>query len=89
MQVAKLAGLPTAVIGRATEVLDKLESSDKGGKTATLIDELPLFNATPAPTTAKGPSAVEEALENVYPDELTPKDALALIYELKAKSEGT
>lgn len=86
VQVAKLAGLPAAVIDRATEVLDKLESSDQGGKTATLIEELPLFNATPAPTLAKGPSAIEEALEAVYPDELTPKDALALIYELKAKS---
>lgn len=85
VQVAKLAGLPSAVIGRATEVLEKLESSDQGGKTQTLIDELPLFNSTPAPTITKGPSEVEEALNDIHPDELTPKDALALIYELKAK----
>ena len=86
VQVAKLAGLPSAVIGRATEVLEKLESSDQGGKTQTLIDELPLFNATPPlPVAPKGPSEVEEALSDIHPDELTPKDALALIYELKAK----
>ena len=86
VQVAKLAGLPAAVIGRASEVLEKLENSDHGGKTATLIDELPLFNATPPPpiTTTK-PSKLEEALDDIHPDELTPKDALALIYELKAK----
>jgi len=88
VQVAKLAGLPSAVIGRATEVLEKLESGDQGGKTETLIDELPLFNSTPAPVIAKGPSEVEEALEEIHPDELTPKDALALIYELKAKSKN-
>ena len=89
VQVAKLAGLPPAVIGRATEVLEKLESADQGGKTATLIDELPLFNATPtAPIAAKKPSEVEDALSDIHPDELTPKDALALIYELKAKLRG-
>ena len=87
VQVAKLAGLPSAVIGRATEVLEKLENADQGGKTQTLIDELPLFNATPTPVMTKGPSAVEEALNDIHPDELTPKDALALIYELIAKAQ--
>ena len=87
VQVAKLAGLPSAVIDRATEVLERLEGSDQGGKTQALIDELPLFNATPAPAVVtRGRSKVEDALAEVHPDELTPKDALALIYELKAKA---
>jgi DNA mismatch repair protein MutS len=86
VQVAKLAGLPSAVISRATDVLEKLESGDKGSKTAVLIDELPLFNATPIPpASVRGPSELEEQLAAIHPDELTPKDALALIYELKAK----
>ena len=86
VQVAKLAGLPNTVIARATEVLEKLESNDQGGKTQALINELPLFNAmqTP-PVLVKSPSNIEVALADIYPDELTPKDALAIIYELKAK----
>ena len=85
VQVAKLAGIPQTVINRATEVLEKLENNDQGGKTQTLIDELPLFNISPSnlvkPDTT---SSVEIELKSIHPDELTPKDALSLIYKLKA-----
>lgn len=85
VQVAKLAGIPQTVINRATEVLEKLENNDQGGKTQTLIDELPLFNISPSnlvkPDTT---SSVEMELKSIHPDELTPKDALSLIYKLKA-----
>ena len=85
VQVAKLAGIPQTVINRATEVLEKLENNDQGGKTQTLIDELPLFNISPSnlvkPDTT---SSVEIELKSIHPDELTPKDALTLIYKLKA-----
>lgn len=84
VQVAKLAGIPQIVINRATEVLEKLENSDQGGKTQTLIDELPLFNIVPSsivnPDTT---STIEKELKSIHPDELTPKDALSLIYKLK------
>ncbi|MBT0957683.1 DNA mismatch repair protein MutS [Alphaproteobacteria bacterium KMM 3653] len=90
VQVAKLAGLPGAVIERARIVLDMLESGERKGVAAreTIIDDLPLFSATPppAPKPAKT-SEVEERLESVLPDQLTPMDALALIYELKALKE--
>jgi DNA mismatch repair protein MutS len=51
VQVAQLAGLPPAVIARARVVLDALESGERqGGATQkTLIDDLPLFSATPPP----------------------------------------
>ena len=85
VQVAKLAGIPQTVINRATEVLEKLENNDQDGKTQTLIDELPLFNISPSnlvkPDTT---SSVEIELKSIHPDELTPKDALSLIYKLKA-----
>ena len=85
VQVAKFAGIPQTVINRATEVLEKLENNDQGGKTQTLIDELPLFNISPSnlvkPDTT---SSVEIELKSIHPDELTPKDALSLIYKLKA-----
>ena len=85
VQVAKLAGIPEAVINRAKEVLEKLEHADQGGKTSALIDELPLFNSKPNSfIKPKHLSLVEEELKDIHPDELTPKDALNLIYKLKS-----
>jgi DNA mismatch repair protein MutS len=89
VQVARLAGLPAAVIDRARTVLDALEKGEREGgtKRQALIDDLPLFAATPsapAPRKSAGPSPLEERLTAVHPDELTPKEALALIYDLKS-----
>ncbi len=85
IQVAKLAGLPPSVVARAHDVLAKLEDSQGGGGARTIVDDLPLFSATPVQPTRfeePGPSEVEERLLAVNPDELTPKEALALLYEL-------
>ncbi|MBE1289873.1 MAG: DNA mismatch repair protein MutS [Rhodobacteraceae bacterium] len=84
VQVAKLAGLPPAVIHRAEEVLKKLEKNDrKGGAQKSLIDDLPLFTAQPAPQAPKS-SPLEDRLHAVHPDEMTAREALDLIYDLKA-----
>jgi len=86
VQVAQLAGLPPSVIARARVVLDALEKGEReGGATQkTLIDDLPLFAVTP---TASPPpqkvSKVETALSEIIPDELTPREALDLLYKLK------
>ena len=90
VQVARLAGLPGKVVNRAKTILAELESGEGSGgaKVATLIDDLPLFATTqdtPAPVPQS--SDVEARLDDVVPDELTPKDALGLIYELKALSK--
>ncbi|QFT97968.1 DNA mismatch repair protein MutS [Roseovarius sp. THAF8] len=88
VQVAKLAGLPATVVERARVVLDALEKGERegGGKRAAFIDDLPLFAASPPPPPS--PKAAESAavlrLKEVLPDDLTPKEALNLIYELKA-----
>lgn len=87
VQVAKLAGLPGAVVERARVVLDALEKGEREGGSAreALIDDLPLFAAMPAPVpVATKDSEVEARLEDVLPDTLTPREALNLIYELKA-----
>ncbi len=86
VQVAKLAGLPDAVVARARVVLDALEKGEREGGTSqkALIDDLPLFAATPAPPPAPvKASEVEDRLAEVLPDELTAREALNLIYELK------
>src|SRR6185312_114021 len=86
IHVAKLAGLPTAVVARAEEVLNILEQGEQAGTLARLADDLPLFAATvrQAAPAAKGPSPVEAALSKINPDELAPKEALELLYKLRA-----
>jgi DNA mismatch repair protein MutS len=86
IHVARLAGLPPAVVARAEAVLATLEAGEQGSAVARLADDLPLFAAAvarPAPEAAPGASALEEALDAVNPDELTPRAALDLVYELK------
>ena len=84
VQVARLAGLPPKVVARAKVVLEALEKGEREGKQKAVIDDLPLFNATPAPAPQKtAPSEVEARLKDVLPDDLSPKDALDLIYELR------
>ena len=81
VQVAKLAGVPAAVVARAKEVLERLE--DTPGSPAKL-DDLPLFAvmAPPAPA-PRGPSKVEAALDEIEPDDMTPREALEALYRLK------
>ncbi len=90
IQVARLAGLPDAVIARASEVLKHLEDDGASSRSATLVDDLPLFQAVrpkAAPSSAK-PSLVEQRLSAITPDDLSARDALALIYDLKAMLSG-
>ncbi len=84
IHVARLAGLPPAAVARAEEVLQTLEKGEQAGALARLADDLPLFSAArPAGAAAPRPSPVEEALKEVNPDELTPRDALDLVYRLR------
>ena len=89
VQVARLAGLPASVIERAKVVLEALESGERegGARQKTLIDDLPLFQSAPrqapAAKIAQRQSAVEAMLRATHPDELSPIDALKLIYELQ------
>lgn len=89
VQVAQLAGLPKSVVERARVVLEALEQGDResGSKAETLFEDLPLFSVNaPQAAAPTGPSAVEEALADVHPDQLTPMEALQLIYTLKSKA---
>ncbi|TNE59381.1 MAG: DNA mismatch repair protein MutS [Alphaproteobacteria bacterium] len=85
IQVAKLAGLPPAVIERAALVLEHLEEQREEQAGSPMIDDLPLFSATieNVEKQVKGPSPLEEAFKDINPDELSPKEALELIYKLK------
>ncbi|MFQ5774511.1 MAG: DNA mismatch repair protein MutS [Kiloniellaceae bacterium] len=84
IHVARLAGLPGAVVARAEEVLAILEQGEQAGALARLADDLPLFSASrrAAPAEPEA-SELERRLAAVNPDELSPKAALELLYELK------
>jgi DNA mismatch repair protein MutS len=90
IQVAKLAGLPPAVIERAKLVLAELEAVDRTAPTRKLIDDLPLFAATPrapaAPPRDEAAEAVAQALAALHPDEMSPREALEALYALKLKA---
>jgi len=93
IQVARLAGLPDAVIARAEAVLQALEAGETSGgdAAARLADDLPLFAAA---RPKSGPSGAEpadaptsaalDALQSVRPDDLSPREALDTLYRLKA-----
>ncbi len=86
LQVAKLAGLPDAVVERAREVLEQLEDGAVKGKQARLIDDLPLFSAE-VKRAAPAPQKTDElgvAIDAINPDDLTPREALDALYRLKS-----
>jgi DNA mismatch repair protein MutS len=85
VQVAKLAGLPAAVVERARVVLAELEAVDRTAPARKLIDDLPLFSAARREPPPADP--LKEALETLDPDALTPKEALEVLYRLKAMSK--
>ena len=86
VHVARLAGLPSVVIGRAEQVLDELEAGQHGAvDTGMMAGQLPLFDFHHQ---AKNTMIVEDdiaaALDALEPDGLTPREALDEIYRLKA-----
>jgi DNA mismatch repair protein MutS len=90
IHVAKLAGLPPAVVARAEDVLKALEEGREGHRPLARIDDLPLFAATapaPAPAGAKT-DGFADALRAIEPDALTPREALETLYALKKRYSG-
>lgn len=84
IHVAKLAGLPELVLTRAEQVLENLEHGSKQKKIALLADDLPLFaNLQPKKSAESHSSKAEDALKQINPDDLSPKQALEEIYRLK------
>jgi DNA mismatch repair protein MutS len=86
IQVARLAGLPASVVARARDVLTRLEDADRKNPASQLIDDLPLFQvAVRREDSNRGTSKVEEALKSMSLDDMTPREALEALYDLKKK----
>ena len=91
IQVAKLAGLPPAVVARAQLILNELEASERKAPVQKFIDDLPLFAAiAPAPIPLPLPrdDELRKLLDSVDPDEMTPRAALDALYALKKARRG-
>ncbi|MDC7683003.1 DNA mismatch repair protein MutS [Asticcacaulis sp. BYS171W] len=85
VQVAKLAGMPPVVVARAKDILERLET-DRSHQLK--LDDLPLFATVQAQVQNVAAqhaveSDVEKAVKAVNPDDLSPREALEIIYRLK------
>ncbi|WP_421761638.1 DNA mismatch repair protein MutS [Devosia sp.] len=93
IQVAKLAGLPEKVLARARQVLGVLEQRAAAGQRSSghivgVLDDLPLFAHQPPPPKATV-NPLYDKLDQVRADDLTPREAIDLIYELKKIRDAT
>ncbi len=77
VQVARLAGMPAAVLSHARHALQALESGAQDARA-----QVDLF-APPPETEASGPSPIEAALAQINPDALSPREALDALYSLQ------
>lgn len=91
LHVAKLAGIPQSVVNRASRLLTQFEREQADSRSS-----LPLFEAvaepeiSPAPEPAARPipTPLEDAIRALNPDDLSPRDALDALYELKRLASG-
>lgn len=81
IHVGKLAGLPAVVVKRAEQILEKLEKQNT--HTTTIVDDLPLFSSV-VQKEEQSQSKAEELLRSINPDNLSPKEALDKLYDLKS-----
>lgn len=81
IHVGKLAGLPNVVVKRAEQILKKLEAQNT--HTTTIVDDLPLFSTVMQKEQANT-SKAEEMLRSINPDNMSPKQALDALYDLKS-----
>ena len=77
VQVARLAGMPAAVLNHARHALQALESGAQDARA-----QVDLF-APPPEAEVTGPTAVEAALAQINPDALSPREALDALYSLQ------
>ena len=77
IQVARLAGMPAGVLHHARRALDALQARAQEAQR-----QVDLFTPPPAPPD-NPPSAAEAALAQLNPDQLTPREALDALYQLK------
>jgi DNA mismatch repair protein MutS len=85
VHVAELAGVPVPVVRRAASLLAQLEkNSGPLGLLEAPLAQLPLFAQAAQAEDRGGPDPVHQALVELDPDRLTPRDALEILYRLRS-----
>ncbi len=80
VHVARLAGMPAGVVRQARSTLESLEAQDRAREA-----QVDMFTApTDEPILAHPPSAVDAMLDALDPDALSPREALEVLYRLRA-----
>jgi len=84
IEVARMAGLPQALLKRAKIILNQLESNETVNKNIVSCDEsvqMSLFNETKS-------DLLRETLDQINPNDVTPMQALLLLSKLKDLSKS-
>ena len=76
IHVASLAGLPNPLIKRANQILSIYENKE-------VMRDVKVQEALPLDELIEEKSEVEDKLKDINPLEVTPMDALNILYELK------
>jgi DNA mismatch repair protein MutS len=84
LAVARLAGVPVPVITAARRYLAELESQRDAQLAAAASPQGSLFGTVPDTEPEEQPDALRARLAALEPDTLSPREAQALVYELKA-----
>jgi DNA mismatch repair protein MutS len=87
IHVAKLAGVPKAVIKNAQKVLSKLEKTQAGLRDSIIGGQISLFGDEPVKENVEENPLIREIME-LDTNSMTPLDALAKLAELKSKIEN-
>ncbi len=82
IQVAKLAGLPAPAVSRARALLAEFEAAERLSHADRQAADLPLFTAA-SPPSAPQRDVLGRALDEIDPDELSPRAAHEALYRLK------
>ena len=83
IHVAKLANLPDSLIKRANQILTVYENAEKK-RDIKIQESLPIDELVSVPQKSK----IEEELEQINPMEITPLEALNILYRLKNEVKG-
>jgi DNA mismatch repair protein MutS len=83
LQVAALAGIPATVLKRARQHLDMLERQQRTDEPQMGLFDAPNYDETDELIEDPEENGLRQRLEAIDPDTLSPREALALLYELK------
>ena len=87
IHVARLAGLPRAILRRAEDVLQDLESGGTKEARRKAMQQPSVNGNQMQLSFTAGPDPLRDELKQLRPDEMSPIEALGVLYELHKKAQ--